>query len=296
MDEDQDLPEKFSDDPEENLRLENEYLKMKLSAETGAVFGGDASDLPPEIINEWLKNVAAFEKNYAEGKEVLIRELLGNPDFKEENLMSDEEFDEAYDRLLSLMEEKNIQVNFIRERDDRFKYNFITKELFDESTNLVPVAGMVTNFIYEEFHPDHEMDIQNKTHDFFAAFFERRMVESGKFFLADQHILPDGQVLPREQILARFESMYEVVPEFENTSFEIEKIDFELKEEEESEIAGMGYSEGNVQYEMIFRDGTRKKIDGPFKIYFGMQWDWWTIYFFYLAGFNMRPPKEEKSQ
>ena len=293
MSDDTSLPEKFSDDPEENLHLENEFLKMKLSAETGAVFGGESKDLPPEILNEWLKNVAAFEKNYADAKEVTIRELLGNPDFKDEKLLSEEEFNEARDKLSSLMEDKGIQVNFIRVRDDRFKYHFITRELFDHTTSLIPNSGMVTNFIYEEFHPDHELDIQNKTGDFFAAFFERRMVESGKYIFADQHVLPDGQVLPREQILARFESMYEVVPEFENTSFEIEKIDFELKEEGENQINGMGYSEGLVQYDMVFTDGTRKKIEGPFKIYFGMEWDWWTIYFFYLAGFNMKPKKGE---
>jgi predicted Ser/Thr protein kinase len=43
---DQNLPEKFSDDPEENLRIENEILKLKMQAESGAYFGGNAKDLP----------------------------------------------------------------------------------------------------------------------------------------------------------------------------------------------------------------------------------------------------------
>ena len=48
------LPEdkKFSDDPEENLRLENKFLKMKMMAESGGIFGGSSdSGLSPEIIH-----------------------------------------------------------------------------------------------------------------------------------------------------------------------------------------------------------------------------------------------------
>lgn len=286
--------EKFSDDPEENLRLENEFLQMKLSAETGAIFGGDASGLPPEIMNEWLKNVAAFEKNYAEGKEVLIRELLGNPEFQNEELLGDEAFEDAFKRLTNILEEKNILVNFARERDDRFKYKFITEELMGHATTLLPDSGMVANFIYEEFHPDHELDIEGKTRDFFEAFFERKLGDAGKYFFSEEHVMPDGKVILREEVLQRFESLYEAVPEFQNTFYEIEKIDFELKEDEAGEITGFGFSEGIVKYDMIFADGAKKIIDGPFKIYFAMQWDWWNIYFLYLAGYNLTSGKSKE--
>ena len=53
--------EKFSDDPEENLRMQNDYLKMKMMAESGAIIGG-RGDLPADIENEFLKNILEFEK------------------------------------------------------------------------------------------------------------------------------------------------------------------------------------------------------------------------------------------
>ena len=65
MEQQPELPEeeKFSDDPEENLRLQNDFLKMKMMAESGAWFGGEEKvGLPPDIENQFLKNVMEFEK------------------------------------------------------------------------------------------------------------------------------------------------------------------------------------------------------------------------------------------
>lgn len=292
-------PEKFSDDPEENTKLENEFLQMKIMAESGGIFGEFDNDLPPEVMNQWLKNIVEFEKNYADGKEVKLRESLGNPVYKDESGLDDTKFNAAYQKLNQLLEEHHIQVNFLRERDDRFRYNFITKELFDHETSFAPVPGMTTNYIYEEFHPDHEMEITNRTNEFFDSFFKRRLGDIENPYFEGEFILPDGNILPAEEMLKRFETMYEAIPEFENTSFEVEKIDFELKvksEEEDAEETGMGYSEGTVRYDMIFKNGDKKKINGPFKIYFGMEWDWWSIYFFYLAGFNLMPKDKNSSE
>jgi hypothetical protein len=49
---------------------------------------------------------------------------------------------------------------------------------------------------------------------------------------------------------------------------------------------------GPVNYDMIFRDGSRQEIKGPFKIYFAREWDCWGICFFYLAGYNLHPAKK----
>ena len=53
--------------------------------------------------------------------------------------------------------------------------------------------------------------------------------------------------------------MYEVIPEFENTFFVIENQSFELYENEGKET-GMGFAEGTIRYDAIFRDGERKKL------------------------------------
>ncbi len=295
MEQDQESPEeeKFSDDPEESLRLENDFLKMKLMAESGGIFGGSSdSELPPEIENQWLKNVMEFEKANANTKPQKIFELLGSPAFKGEKSMSEKEFNDEFIRLNKLLDDHNINVDFSAPQTNRFKYHFITGELFEHETDFIPVKGMTTNFIYEEFHPDHQNEITEITNEFLNDFFERNL-STDTHYINDDIIIPDGNVISKEQLINRFYSMYEVALEFENTSYKIENIDFEIREEAEDAPSGMGFSEGEIEYEMIFNDGQKKKIHGPFKIYFGRKWNVWTIYFFYLAGYNLHPKEKE---
>jgi hypothetical protein len=46
--------EKFSDDPEEQLKIENDILKLKLQAELGGAFEGEEG-LSPDLENIFLK-------------------------------------------------------------------------------------------------------------------------------------------------------------------------------------------------------------------------------------------------
>jgi hypothetical protein len=278
--------EKFSDDPEEDLRLQNAFLKMKMMAESGASFGGDGN-LPSDIENQFLKNVIEFEKAFANAKTQKIFEILGKPFFENEQNLNDEKFKIEFERLEGLLKEHDFNVDFLAERSNRFKYNFITSELFDHETDFVAVKGMINNFIYEEFYPDHKQEISDITHDFLNDFFDRKLNED-THYINDELILPDGNVLTKEQLINRFHSMYDVASQFENTLFKIDNIDFELKESDEQH-SGMGFSEGEIQYDMIFSGGERKKIKGPFKIYFAREWDFWGICFFYLAGYNLQP-------
>ena len=55
--------ERFSEDRDEDLRIENELLRLKLTAQFGEAFEFDKTDdLPPAIENQFLKNVLAFEE------------------------------------------------------------------------------------------------------------------------------------------------------------------------------------------------------------------------------------------
>ena len=172
MSQENELPEdeNFSDDPEENLRMQNDFLKMKMMAESGAIFGGDA-DLPAEIENQFLKNILEFEKVNADSKPVRIFEILGKPFFDDEKNLNATQFRTQFTRLMDLLNDYSINIHFTKERDDRFKYNFITKELFNHETSFLPVKGMVTYFSYEEFHPDHKQEITDITNHFLNDFF-----------------------------------------------------------------------------------------------------------------------------
>jgi len=209
MEQEPELPEdeKFSDDPEENLRLENEFLKMKMMAEAGGIFGGiSESGIPPEIENQFLKNVIEFERNYANAKPQKIVDLLGKPTFEDERELDEKNFKDEFTRLNTLLDEHNIQVNFLAPQTDRVKYNFITGELFEHETDFIPVKGMTTNFIYEEFHPDHKNDITEITDNFINDFFDRKL-NINTNYINNEIIIPDGNVITKEQLINRFYSM-----------------------------------------------------------------------------------------
>src|SRR5690606_31104881 len=103
MNKNDNLPEeeKFSDDPEENLRMQNEFLKLKMMAESGAFFGGEGN-LPPDIENQFLNNILEFEKQQTASDEKKIKDILENPAFKDENELDDITFQQAYKQLTDL--------------------------------------------------------------------------------------------------------------------------------------------------------------------------------------------------
>ncbi len=104
--------EPLSDDPDEQLRLENELLKLKLQAETGADLY-ELSDMPPEVENAFLNNILAFERQLDSMQEVPIFDILGRPaDFPNEQELSDAEIDQQLDRLNDLMRDKGLEVGF----------------------------------------------------------------------------------------------------------------------------------------------------------------------------------------
>lgn len=163
--------ENFSDDAEQNLRIENELLKLKMQAERGALFGGEGK-IPPEIENEFLQNVQRFEEEWNERKTIKVYDLIGRPEFKPAVLLSADAIETELKRLLELMARKNVFLDVLGNYEPIVIYRFLTEELFEHETDDIRIAGWNQNFIYEEFHPNHEMDIEKNTRDFLRHWFE----------------------------------------------------------------------------------------------------------------------------
>ena len=141
----------FSRDPNENLRIENELLKLKMQAEYEATFGV-SPDLPPEIEHAFLQNVLEFEKSWQEARKVKVYDLLGRPAFRPAATLSQSEIRKELKRIIDVMSEKNIVFDTIENYDPLLIYRFITEELFNHETEDLNLPGWTKNFIYEEFH------------------------------------------------------------------------------------------------------------------------------------------------
>jgi hypothetical protein len=151
------MSQEFPDlNKEEQLRAENDFLKMKLMLQHGAAFGGEEkNELPPEVENEFLNNVLSFEDQFAQGKRISVFDKIGKPDhFRPVSEIPDDEIDQCWEQLLGYLIEHGIHLlAFSPIISSRELYRFTTQELFKEETDDINIPGMITGYIYEEFYP-----------------------------------------------------------------------------------------------------------------------------------------------
>lgn len=265
-------------DEEGKLRQENELLKLRLQAETGAQFA-ESHNMPPELENQFLKNVLSFEQQQANAKPVKVYELIGKPKFRKAEELNEQEMEFEFDKLMQLMNDKNIALDFLTEYDIETMYRFVTEELFEHETTLF--GGMTNHFTYEEFHPNHQMDLGDDTMKFLQHWFEQSFNEYSSE-LGNQFFLADRRVLKKEEVLQKFEMVFAAYKEFKNCQYHIHSIDFDIKNEDE----GMANAEGAVKYEAVTEDDEVIPVEGPFKLYFHLEYGYWSIFYFVFPGFE----------
>ncbi len=150
----QDFP-KF--DQNYDLKTENDFLKMKIMLEKGGHFmGGDDHEVPPEIENDFLNNILAFEEQFEKQKRIKVFDKIGKPaHFLPAGEIDDSEMDNAWNELNEYMRQYNINLDVCSPNiGSRELYRFTTEELFNHETDDINLPGWSTNFIYDEFYPD----------------------------------------------------------------------------------------------------------------------------------------------
>src|SRR5690348_13178639 len=98
----------------EQLRSENEFLKMKLMLERGASFntGDTKNEIPPEIENKFLNNIIDFESQFDKRKKITVFEKIGRPShFRPLKEISAEQYEKSWQELSSYLESHNISVD-----------------------------------------------------------------------------------------------------------------------------------------------------------------------------------------
>jgi hypothetical protein len=269
----------LSTDPEENLRMENELLRLKLKAEFGGE-SGNVTNINPEIENEFLKHVLEFEHNFAQSKPAKVYDLLGRPAFKKSDELNDDLIEQALEQITGMLFEKNMEVYFGEGYDSRTKYHFITEELFDHETTFLPMPGMTTHFDYEEFHPNHQKIIESRALEFLSEWFKQSLSERS-WELADNFILPDRKILSKSEVVIQLKHIFDAYTAFTDEKYIIRDIGFQLEED-----TGFGHAEGMVKYSAVLENGEIIPIGGPFKFYMTLEGGWWCIFHIVFPGFE----------
>ncbi len=280
MAEDTSPEESYSDDPEEQLRMENQVLKLKLLAELGGEFE-QLEDLGPEMENIFLKNVIEFEHKYAQSPSKTIYEIIGKPEFKKSSGLSDQEIVVALQEVESLLRQKDIEVDYEVWYPERQKYEFITEELFAHEASMMVMPGMTMHFVYEEFHPNHDYYIRRRAQQFCENWFDRSFDEYS-FELAPSIDLPGHGPVSREEFLVKVQQVFSSFQYFENGRYDIDSITYKLHEE----AVSTGLATGTVSYDGVLESGEVLHTQGVFKVYVQMERGMWQITAFEWPGFG----------
>ncbi len=276
--------EKFSDDPTENMKIENEFLKIKMKAQYGDGFfmvEGDNS-LPPEIENQFLKQMMSFEENFEKAEFISLYEKIGSPQFKKLDDLKPDEITGEITRLTTAMEEHGIMLNINDgPYPDEVIYKFITEELFEQEVEKESLlSGGFWHFSYEEFYPNNKIEIEKNTHEFLQHWFTKDFDEYCTE-LAYHFITADGKALDRTTFFKKVNMFFDSFVAFKNDGYNIDDIKFELHENDE----GMGHAEGTLKYDAELENGEIIHYEGPFKLYMQREEKYWSVMYFVMPGF-----------
>lgn len=108
---------------------------------------------------EFIKKVKEFEKKHNKSKLINVFNYIGEPDFKPLNKLGKNSLKKEYNKIITLLDKYKIIVHFNNDYPLDKKYIFITEEIFRQDIEDYQYKNNHINFIYEDFHPEVEEDI-----------------------------------------------------------------------------------------------------------------------------------------
>jgi len=183
----------YPDDKQQRIQgALNEAKKRELKQKYDMDFSEGESEFPPEVEGDWLNHIEEFERQYQSGKRTTVRQFIGDPPVKPLAEVITGEVETELNKLLDLLESRNIVVDFLCEVESAEAYRFIAEELMDEEIDDIHIEGMTQNFIYEEFHPNDEYDAKQSTEHFLQSLLDRNTEFLVGTFSGEELYDPEG--------------------------------------------------------------------------------------------------------
>lgn len=168
----------------DEVQDENEFLKLKMMAEFGGNFVG-SDDIPPDVENQFLKQIMAFHQQQESAAKVSIYKFIGEPEYNHVHDLSEKEVKRELKKLLRLLKKHGIHLEVLAPTPDREIYRFLTEELFKQEVNDVKIKGWSSQYIYEDYYPNAEYDIKNAAHNIILGLFDKNAQLFEEFIAED---------------------------------------------------------------------------------------------------------------
>jgi len=210
--------------PEERMRAENDFLKMKMMLEKGAHFSSDipSDKLPAAVENMFLKNVVEFERQFDEQRTIKVFEKIGKPThFKPVAEIKDEDIDRSWQQLSDHLNQFGICLDACSPSvSKRELYRFAIEELFQQEITDFDIPGIRYGFIYDEFHPDHSYDNTRAAVEYcLEAVFNKASLDT-LYYLRSKNIrLNEHYPLTEKQFKSLVDRFKQAYDQFEKPSF-----------------------------------------------------------------------------
>ncbi|HUQ66967.1 MAG TPA: hypothetical protein VM101_12480 [Flavitalea sp.] len=268
--------------PSFDLPLENELLILKLKAEFGAECTTGDENLPPAVVNEFLKSVYEFEHRFREQLPAIkLYEKLGKPFFRKADAIPETQIAHELKMIKQLLNRHQLELDVLGDYPDRQIYRFITEEFIYQEIDDLDMKGYIHHFCYEDFHPNYELEIRQRSVEFLMQWFNRQLGEYS-WQLADPFVHPDSREFRKEVILKRIRNVFDAYVLFRECSYLINDIRFEWNEDKQ---CGKGSVQGTLKYDAQTEAGEIIHYDGPFEFYLSNSGTWWSIFYFVFPGF-----------
>lgn len=215
-------------DESDRLKKENERMKKDFSEKYGAKFSKELN-LPPGIENQWLNSIEQFEKAHENSKMITVFKFIGKPVFKPLKEISSSNVKYELDKFIGFLSQKGINIDTICKVENKELYRFITEELFNEEIEDIHIKGFTWNYIYEEFHPNHEYDIKEHTFDFIESLLN---IDSEFFnpWLSGKFIDINGEEISEKEAVNILKAFRDSYSEFDLQNLAISKLTFDEKD------------------------------------------------------------------
>jgi hypothetical protein len=229
-----------------------------------------------------LKKLKEDEARWSDIKSLTIYEFLGKPSFKNSKKIPEKEVAGALESLLKLCESKGISLEVRGFYPPLEIYRFLTTELFAMKTEMILQPDCICKLIYEDYHPNHKITIEDVSMRFLELWLGRRLKEFN-FELTDVFVTSQGQIRSKFDVLSKLQFAFEEILNISQASMYFSQVSYNWDEKENS---GTGHAEGMIKYTATLKDGNTKIEEGAFKFYLTNESNGWEVFYFVLPGFS----------
>jgi hypothetical protein len=274
-------------DQEIDRKIDNELKKRDLTEKYGASFSNINDDLSPEIENIWLNNIEEFEKQYEKAKLTTVWEYIGKPEYRKITEINESEISTRLNELFDLLDKNNISLDTICEVEEKELYRFITEELFEHEMDDIRIPGMTSCFIYEEFHPNAQNEIERAIDYFFRMTMAKMKNIGGEgydlLYIDEQNFCDiDGNAIDKEKVIKSINTFLDSFDSLSIVTYDVKSLAINKEEEDacvDFHICYRGVFDGTTQYLEI-------KGNGSFRLH-PSEYGGWSIYQIDMPGLKI---------